>query len=536
MRVLTDSRQPPAATTGASASVNDPARPLPGIATGRLVVGAAAGAAVVFAVSLLLSRRTAMWLDEAQTLSIARLPLADLLDALRTDGSPPLYYVLLHGWTELFGASDVAARSLSAVLAVGAVAVVPLAGLRVGGRRMAIAAAGLLATVPFMHRYATEARMYTLVVLLTVAGFVAVHAALHRPSRGAHAGVAAVTALLLLTHYWAFFLLATTAAVVAGAACRQARGAPSRRAHAGVLVAMALGVAPFLAWAPAFVHQLRHTGAPWGPAAGPWIYESSLRGFVGDGASVGLLGFVYAGLAVLGLFGRPLAHGRLELDFAGRPPARPLGLVAAGTLAAAMVVSQLTGSAFAPRYAAVVLLPFVLLAARGLAIVEHRRVLTALAVVVAGLGVVRSFQGTAAARTQAPEIAALLAARAQPGDVVAFCPDQLAPAVLRLVAPAGVVTAGFPPGSPGPRVDWVDYVERVRSASPARFAATLDARAAGSTVWLAWSPGYHRMGRSCEGVLQSLRRLRPAAARAVVRDPSAYERASLWRFPPVVNP
>jgi mannosyltransferase len=46
---------------------------------------------------------SALWLDEAQSVAIARLPLPDLLEALRQDGAPPLYYLLLHAWMAVLG-------------------------------------------------------------------------------------------------------------------------------------------------------------------------------------------------------------------------------------------------------------------------------------------------------------------------------------------------------------------------------------------------------------------------------------------------
>ena len=59
--------------------------------------------------------RSALWLDEALSVDIARLPISEIPQALKHDGHPPLYYVLLHGWTELFGTGDVAVRALSGV-------------------------------------------------------------------------------------------------------------------------------------------------------------------------------------------------------------------------------------------------------------------------------------------------------------------------------------------------------------------------------------------------------------------------------------
>src|SRR5947209_20006208 len=71
---------------------------------------AAAGivAAVVLGIALRFVSRGPLWLDEAQSLAIARRPLSQLADALRHDGAPPLYYVLLHVWTQVFGNSTFA--------------------------------------------------------------------------------------------------------------------------------------------------------------------------------------------------------------------------------------------------------------------------------------------------------------------------------------------------------------------------------------------------------------------------------------------
>ena len=54
-----------------------------------------------------------LWLDEAQSVAIARLPLPELFAALEEDGSPPLYYVLLHVWTSAFGTSATAVTETS---------------------------------------------------------------------------------------------------------------------------------------------------------------------------------------------------------------------------------------------------------------------------------------------------------------------------------------------------------------------------------------------------------------------------------------
>src|SRR3954454_3825368 len=89
-----------------------------------------AGAALVVAlgVALRFSARSDLWLDEALTVNIAKLPLDRLRQALLHDGAPPLYYVVLHGWIRVFGSSTTAVRALSGVLGVVAIGLAWLVG------------------------------------------------------------------------------------------------------------------------------------------------------------------------------------------------------------------------------------------------------------------------------------------------------------------------------------------------------------------------------------------------------------------------
>ena len=128
---------------------------------------------VVFGIVLRFVASSDMWLDEALTLNISRLPLGQIHGALRRDGAPPLYYYLLHFWSGAFGTSDEAVRALSGVLSCATLPFIWVAGRRLGGKAVAAGALVLVATSPFAIRYATENRMYALVGLLTAAGVVA---------------------------------------------------------------------------------------------------------------------------------------------------------------------------------------------------------------------------------------------------------------------------------------------------------------------------------------------------------------------------
>src|SRR5689334_3446940 len=101
------------------------------------MVAAVAGA-IVAGVVLRFLVRSDLWLDEALTVNTPRLPVRSIPAALRHDGAPPLYYVLLHFWIRMFGAGDFAVRALSGVFAVATLPVLYVAGKRIGGHRVGL--------------------------------------------------------------------------------------------------------------------------------------------------------------------------------------------------------------------------------------------------------------------------------------------------------------------------------------------------------------------------------------------------------------
>src|SRR4051812_46099372 len=314
------------------------------------VVGIAA--AVLAGIALRVTTRSDLWLDEALSVNIARLPLHDMFDALKRDGHPPLYYLLLHVWMKAFGEGDHAVRSLSGFCSVATLPLAWLAGRRFGGRATAIALVVLLATNPFAIRYATEARMYALVTLLVVAGWLSIQAALDRRSGVALVGVALATGLLLLTHYWSFYLVAAVASVLVWHRWR------GRRDATRVLVAMAVGCVLFVPWLPSFLAQAGSTGTPWGLPARPTTVVMTTLTDWGGGTLDGLngesqlLGVTIALLALLALFARSGDGTRLELDLRTVPHARNESVVVAMTMGLAVLAGYATASAFASRYTA----------------------------------------------------------------------------------------------------------------------------------------------------------------------------------------
>ena len=446
-------------------------------------------------------QRSPLWLDEALSVNIARLPVADLLDALRHDGHPPLYYLLLHVWMEVVGESDFAVRALSGILSVATLPLAWIAGRRLAGTVGARWAVVALALSPFAVRYGTETRMYALVMLLVLAGYLLLTDALERPTWWRLGGLALISGLLLLSHYWAFYLVAAVGVLLVVRAWRRpADRAPTVR----VTLAVAAGGLLFLPWIGGFLYQSAHTGTPWGRPFRPTAIVQTTLIDMGGGSvtEAALYGGVVLVLALLGLFAVRAADPIVELDVRTTPTVRRELATVTLVLAIGAVVGYATDATFQGRYAATVV-PLVLLAvAVGLARLPGAAPLVAGGVFVGlslfGIVWVNYYQ-----RTQSADVAAAVRDRAQPGDVVVYCPDQLGPGYSREM-PDGLTELVYPTLGAPDRVDWVDYAERNGAADVDTLAQEILDEADGQAVFMVWMPDYSTYGTQCEDLVNTL--------------------------------
>jgi hypothetical protein len=493
------------------------------------------GAALVIAAGLFLRvwARSDLWLDEALTVNISRLPIGRIPGALRHDGAPPLYYMALHLWMSVFGTSDVAVRALSGLASGLTLPAVWLAAKRLGAPAAAWPAVVLLAANPFAVRYATENRMYALVALEAALGLLAVAAALERPTPGRLALVALAAAAVLYTHYWGLYVVAAAGLVTLVRALRRADPPESRRSAWRVTAALAAGGVLWLPWVPIFLFQARHTGTPWATPAAPSALIEVITQFSG-GAADGpkFLALLLSVLLLLGLFGRRVDGGQVVLAVRGHAVAWQLLAVFLVTPALAMLAGLVTQSAFIGRYTSVVLPLFVVLCGLGVAALPDLRARVALLAAVSLLGLGISFHLAHIDRTEAGVLAGYLRAASRPGDVVGYCPDQLGPDTNRLLGDS--LTQLTFPRLTGPKfVDWVDYQQVSDDASPAAFAqALVDRAGADHAVWLVTSSAYRTAARTCTEVQARLRSLRPDGHQVVAAKPGTYaENAALVAYP-----
>jgi uncharacterized membrane protein len=502
-----------------------------------IVVGAVV--AVIIGIVLRFWARSDMWLDEALTFDIARLPVSQIPGALKRDGAPPLYYVMLHYWILAFGTSDLAARSLSGVLSCATFPFAWIAGRRLGGRTVAIGVVLILASSPFAVRYATENRMYALVAFLTAAGLVALQRAFERPAVGNLVAIALTSSLLLYSQYWALYLLGV---VVVWLAFQFRWGPASRRRGAGAaLLAVLVGGVTFLPWLPTFLYQSKHTGTPWAVPADFAALVNAVSSFAGGATNQGrALALLFFALAGLGLFGVAGGLRHIILDVRTRPVGRGLAIVTVATLAVAVTGGYISRSAFQARYASVIFVFLALLVALGFATFSDQRIRVGVMAATVAFGLAGSIPNIWTSRTQAGQVSTALAKYGHAGDIVAYCPDQLGPSVFHLLPAHRYRQITFPRETGPQYVNWVNYAQATAAGNPAAFAAKLESLAgAHHTLWYVWAPGYETYKTKCEAIENDLLTDHSYApktlfqAKVLLNSSVIYENMALVQFAPV---
>ena len=515
------------------------------------------GLAAVLAGALLrVASWSPMWLDEALTVSIAKLPLfggttdaaatgATIFEALRHDGHPPLYYVLLHGWMEIFGTSNLAIRSLSGLFGLICLPLAFLIGRRRGGSLLGWIAVAVVSLSPFAVRYSDEARMYSLVMALVFAGWLLVDdiLRLRRATPLRLAALSVVTAMLLYTQYWGLWIAGAVGLLALWLAFRGADPllrSSSRRLALALVAAAVL----FLPWLPTMLYQSAHTGTPWASPMRPTaIVAWNLCTFAfGDYPDAALFASVLVVMILLALFGIGRSTRSIEVRFRPRTQFLAEGWVILAVILISTLVSYLAGAGYAPRYAAVYFPLVALLVAAGVTrfLGVRLRFVVAIVVLLPMLG--GSIMSARETRSQSRQIVDAIAAEAGPsGDILLVCPDQLGPAInreleLRSSGPLPLTAISYPDRGDLRFVDWVDYQQRNDAADPSAFAVEVLALAAqvpGRNIFLVWNGGYRTFDGDCEAITSVLGSASDGIE-VVESDSAAFERASLIKYRPRV--
>jgi hypothetical protein len=174
---------------------------------------------------------SSFWFDELFTAWVVGHGdgFGQIISRLLTDMHPPLYYLLISAYSRIFGASDAALRSFSALCGCGAILVFVLGTGRTFSLNARLFAAAIATSSGFWYFQSQNARDYTLSLLIG-AGVLAlslkVLQARQRPGAEKPAALWALFGLMVLSAFTHFYLMYECLAVliILGVFCRQWRG------------------------------------------------------------------------------------------------------------------------------------------------------------------------------------------------------------------------------------------------------------------------------------------------------------------------
>jgi MFS family permease len=469
------------------------------------------------------------WMDEGLSVGISSHHLGNIPSALRHDGSPPLYYLLLSVWMGLFGRTEADTHLLSLVVTTLTIPFGLWAGWKIYGRRAGLMSAALAAGSVFLTQYAQETRMYGLMALLsflTAAFFVLAFVGGQR--RFLIAFSLSLTAMLY-THGWGILFgigcgIALLVLMISG---------DLRRLLIDGALSFGAAAVLFLPWLPTLLFQAAHTGAPWtdAPKFGLFVQLSSILG----GKVIAWTVVIGSLAGVVRLIRQSQGPSRPQDGFSSRLARRAtisLLSIMFGTLAVAWALSQVN-PAWSERYMAAILGPLLLLVAAGFSRTGWVG-LVSIAVVLA-MSVTSSINIKVAAKGNMRELASEVRRQLRPGDlVINGQPEQTPvawyylPAHLRFADPMGRT---FDPRM----LNWADAVDRMKAADPAVVEERLVARQPiGSRILMIrpltlgthnWSPPWTNLVRlrsaQLSGLIAADRRLSPTMVMPWFYSPSS---------------
>ena len=338
----------------------------------------ALAAILVLAFALRLYRLDAqsIWYDEGWSIHLATSPIGAALEQIGSEGHthPPGYYLLLMGWVRVFGSGVVAVRGLSVALGVATVWAMYSLAAALFGRRAGLVASALLALAPAHIVYSQETRMYALLLLALAAWLqrVYVHATQDESwTVGNALLMAGLEITAIYTHYFSFFVLLSASTWLLLQLVRQAKGGRIR----GIALWAFSQVVAFVAFVPWLGVALRRAlgHAPMGVMPAPlasylWQVWSFLLG-----GHIALAGRerVFAALAVAGL---ATAVAAAVVSMVGERERRPVVFLALQCILPLVLVFVLTQvrPGFHPRYLLMLIVPILLLMARGWTVMAER--------------------------------------------------------------------------------------------------------------------------------------------------------------------
>ncbi|MFI5287012.1 MAG: hypothetical protein ACHQ4F_11910 [Candidatus Dormibacteria bacterium] len=362
-----------------------------------------------------------LWRDEAFTALAVQRPLGPMLDVVRNDSAPPLFY-LFERLFAVVSTSPPMLRLFPVLVGTAAIPLIAALGRRVAGDPGDLWAAVIGAIAPALLVSSLDARMYVLATTLVLASTLCLLRAVERPSPLRWALYLAASVLAVYTVYFALFAVFAQVITV---------GVLYRQRLRTVLLVATLGVATVLSlvpWIVAARAQLGHSaGAFWvprlsitslfggleqfftGPPLNTWVTGfAALRALEVGGDVVGCLVLV----ALLVNRKRLTAAGAETAAFLGLTVAIGVGVMILASFYHPLEDGKYLSTAWAPMYP---------LAGAGLATLRWRTAAVGAGVVTAAVAAATVLSVT---NPETPLAVADISRAARSGELVTSYPSE----------------------------------------------------------------------------------------------------------------
>ncbi|HEX9664363.1 MAG TPA: glycosyltransferase family 39 protein [Patescibacteria group bacterium] len=167
-------------------------------------------AIIIFAAGLrilALTTQGSFWFDEIFTVYFAGLDLPEMFSFIIYDHNPPVHFLLIHYWLKLFGSNEIIVRLSSLIFGLANIGLIYLVGQQLFSKRIGQLAGFLGAISLFQIYYSVEARMYSLLLFLTLLSFYFFWRLLNQYKFKNLILYLGFTVLALLTHLTGLFVL-----------------------------------------------------------------------------------------------------------------------------------------------------------------------------------------------------------------------------------------------------------------------------------------------------------------------------------------
>lgn len=256
-----------------------------------ITTAALVGASALHILSLIDAR--SLWADELSTIyKSAVLNAPQMLNYLRTDAHPPLYYLYLKCWFIFFEPSTTTLRLASWIPYLIGGILITIQTLQLGrneSNRKAWIAACLGALIAFSSpialRFSIEGKGYSLMVMLITAGLLCRQNYLAGNNKFQYkqfflAGTSIFLGCAALTHYYGLFLI--LGFLIADSTWIFAKKNPSQTPRVYVAISEAAACLPAAIWALINVSHLSSgRGIGWIGRPDYGLFESTLASFIG---------------------------------------------------------------------------------------------------------------------------------------------------------------------------------------------------------------------------------------------------------------